>query len=310
MSVNRTTQEIWEEIRKLPVEVDEDKVFAIIQQASVATAQSKQPSFFNNFNITMMSAITVLSISIGLWMMFRPDMPKPINLPSFVPVSELVLPPVTTVQTQDTNIPSPAKFKSAQATIQLSTIEAVDSSYSIDTIQQFIPLETTEESVIQEFVRLPIHAKTQSSLPTPFQDSIDFIKPLKMNISGILIYIHKPPFEASFKQMRQLKKKLQQELKKDGIKPIRKNCYQIVYQPTKIVINGKKLDDELDQRYRILFLYFGISSGKYRQIQLFDNYIMAGDFNRNNELVYGTIQGSGPRLHIPLHPNPFSYRAY
>ncbi len=310
MSVNRSTQEIWEEIRKLPIEVDEDKVFAIIQQTSCANTPVKQVSFFHGSNVIILGVTTLLFISVGLWIMFHPNTSKSVNIQPTAPVSELVLPPCTTTQNQDTNTSAPVKLTITQPTIQPSTIQTVDSSYSSDTIQPFLPLDTIEETVIQEAVRLPLRTKKQTSFPIPFQDSIDLVSPIKTNISGILIYMHKSPFDASFKQMRQLKKKLQQELRNDGFKPIRKNCYQIVFQPSKIVINGEQLNDELDQHYRIIFSYFGISSGKYRQIQLFDNYIMAGDFNRNNELVYGAIQGSGPRLHIPLHPNPFFYRPY
>ncbi|NJL76872.1 MAG: hypothetical protein HC892_19485 [Saprospiraceae bacterium] len=255
-----------------------------------------------------MSAISSILVLSVVWMMFYQNAPKKLVLePAEVPLEkvEQVAPLVTTEDLQKTTkTKSPQKQVinlSALPPSEISKISSVDSF--IDTKLEKMPDYQTKALPFERIAKL-------SPKKSPFvvfeatQDTIEQSKPVKTNLSGVVYFTYKSPFEVDFRKIRNLKNKLHRELRKDRIKPIVDYCHQIIYQPTSIVVNGLSLNEALSDKYRYILLDFGIPPGAHRQIQLLDEHILVGDFNSKSQLVRGAVQGKG-KLILPLQPNPF-----
>ena len=125
---------------------------------------------------------------------------------------------------------------------------------------------------------------------------------MKRSFRGTTYYHHNSPVKISEADIKLLKKDLLKQLKADGFAKGRKVRLAIQCLPDGLRINSEQLTKTQAAPYEAFLQQYSIPTATQRQIRLIDKFILIGDFNKEGDMLRGTLQGSGNIVLDELDP--------
>ncbi|MEM8890806.1 MAG: hypothetical protein AAGD28_22715 [Bacteroidota bacterium] len=125
---------------------------------------------------------------------------------------------------------------------------------------------------------------------------------MRRSFKGTHYYNHNSPVKISEEDIKVLKKDLLKQLKADGFAKGRKVKLAIQCLPDGLRINTERLSKAQAQPYEAFLQKYSIPTATQRQIRLIEKYILIGDFDKDGDMLRGTLQGSGEIVLDKLDP--------
>ncbi|MEL6255249.1 MAG: hypothetical protein AAFR87_24785 [Bacteroidota bacterium] len=125
---------------------------------------------------------------------------------------------------------------------------------------------------------------------------------MKRTFRGTVYYNHNSPVKISEADIKILKKDLLKQLKSDGFVKGKKLKLAIQCLPDGLRINTERLTEAQSTPYEVFLKQYSIPTATQRQIRLIDKFILIGDFDKDGNMLRGTLQGSGNIVLDNLEP--------
>lgn len=179
---------------------------------------------------------------------------------------------------------------------ELPEIEAVESlkENTIPKQQEEEPQSTNEGVADVSASKTPIpESKASQLLKEEAAEHVQVSERMRRSFRGTTYYNHNSPVKISEADIKILKKDLLRQLKSDGFAKGKKLKLAIQCLPNGLRINTELLTKEQAAPYEAFLQQYAIPTATERQIRLIEKFILIGDFDKDGDMLRGTLQGSG-----------------
>ena len=174
--------------------------------------------------------------------------------------------------------------------------------------QHFSPEAELEEPSSQASTNvpkpeMPVSEPEIASLSRDQQEEkVEVSGRMRRTFRGTTYYNHNSPVKISEADIKVLKKDLIKQLKADGFAKGRKFKLAIQCLPDGLRINTERLSQTQAEPYLAFLQKYSIPTATQRQIRLIEKFILIGDFDKDGDMLRGTLQGSGEIVLDDLDP--------